>query len=99
PYNSVGAGGGAPAAPATPSPTLLYGYGGFNVSLQPSFNAMRLAWLDDVGGVYALAWYVLPPCDSRRPRVLMRLRVRELVASRPARGAVCVQHSRRRRVR
>jgi len=37
-----------------PAPTLLYAYGGFNVSLTPSFSATRLAWLEK-GGVYALA--------------------------------------------
>jgi prolyl oligopeptidase len=35
-------------------PTLLYGYGGFNVSLTPSFAVHRLAWLE-AGGVFALA--------------------------------------------
>lgn len=36
------------------NPTLLYGYGGFNVSLKPSFSTTRLVWLEN-GGVYALA--------------------------------------------
>lgn len=40
--------------PASPAPTLLYGYGGFNVSLTPGFSATRLAWLEQ-GGVVAVA--------------------------------------------
>jgi prolyl oligopeptidase len=35
-------------------PFLLYGYGGFNVSLTPTFRASVLAWLD-MGGAYAEA--------------------------------------------
>lgn len=34
------------------NPTMLYAYGGFNVSLTPAFSAMRVAWLEQ-GGVYA----------------------------------------------
>jgi len=36
------------------NPTLLYAYGGFNVSLTPSFSAARMAFLEN-GGVFALA--------------------------------------------
>lgn len=34
------------------NPVYLYGYGGFNVSLTPSFSANRLLWLEN-GGIYA----------------------------------------------
>ncbi|MFQ3580576.1 S9 family peptidase [Chloracidobacterium validum] len=34
-------------------PTLLYGYGGFNISLTPAFSPARIAWLE-MGGVLAI---------------------------------------------
>lgn len=34
------------------NPVYLYGYGGFNVSLNPGFSAQRLLWLEN-GGIYA----------------------------------------------
>lgn len=36
------------------TPTILYGYGGFNVSLTPSFSITNALWLE-MGGVYAVA--------------------------------------------
>lgn len=34
------------------NPVYLYGYGGFNITLNPSFSANRLLWLEN-GGIYA----------------------------------------------
>ncbi len=36
------------------NPTLLYGYGGFNIPQKPSFSVPRLVWMER-GGVFALA--------------------------------------------
>ena len=36
------------------NPTYLYAYGGFNISLTPSFSVSNLVWLE-MGGIYAVA--------------------------------------------
>ncbi|WP_397587389.1 prolyl oligopeptidase family protein [Sandarakinorhabdus limnophila] len=37
-----------------PHPTLLYAYGGFNISSTPGFSVSRLVWME-MGGVFAMA--------------------------------------------
>jgi prolyl oligopeptidase len=36
------------------NPTILYGYGGFNIAETPSFSATNLVWME-MGGIYAVA--------------------------------------------
>lgn len=36
------------------NPTILYGYGGFNVSITPSFSISNAIWMEN-GGIYAVA--------------------------------------------
>ncbi len=40
--------------PSAETPTLLYGYGGFNIALSPWFSVSRLQWME-MGGIYAVA--------------------------------------------
>ena len=35
-------------------PTLLYGYGGFDIAMTPGFSTLRMAWLE-AGGTFAMA--------------------------------------------
>ncbi|HEX7821934.1 MAG TPA: prolyl oligopeptidase family serine peptidase [Sphingobium sp.] len=42
------------AASGTSAPTILYGYGGFNIAQTPGFSPTRLAWLEQ-GGAVAIA--------------------------------------------
>lgn len=37
-----------------PAPTMLYGYGGFGINMQPIYNPSQIAWLEQ-GGVLAVA--------------------------------------------
>ena len=39
--------------PDQPRPTYLYGYGGFDISLTPSFSVGRMVWLE-LGGIFAM---------------------------------------------
>jgi len=40
--------------PTAPRPAVLYGYGGFQISLDPGYSASTLAWVE-AGGVYVVA--------------------------------------------
>ncbi len=40
--------------PDSTRPTILYGYGGFGIPMQPAYSATALAWVE-AGGIYAVA--------------------------------------------
>jgi prolyl oligopeptidase len=44
----------APEGQSGPLPTVLYGYGGFGISMEPAYTASALAWVES-GGVWAVA--------------------------------------------
>ena len=52
--DGVGAAEAGPAEARVARPAILYGYGGFGVSLTPAYTASILAWVE-AGGVYAIA--------------------------------------------
>ena len=47
-------GGSGGERPPGPRPTILYGYGGFGISMTPGYSSAILAWAE-AGGVYAIA--------------------------------------------
>jgi len=57
------------------TPTCLYGYGGFNISLSPSFRLDHLTWMDmggqlavaciRGGGEYGHEWHQAGACENR----------------------------------
>jgi prolyl oligopeptidase len=49
-----GPGGAGDTGPGAPRPAILYGYGGFNITLVPAYAPHILAWVE-AGGVYAVA--------------------------------------------
>jgi prolyl oligopeptidase len=50
----ISPGSGSGDAPSAPRPAILYGYGGFDISLTPAYSPNILAWVS-AGGVYAVA--------------------------------------------
>ncbi|MCG2799771.1 MAG: prolyl oligopeptidase family serine peptidase [Cellulomonas sp.] len=44
----------ADGSPTAPVPTVLYGYGGFQIGMDPGYSATTLAWVE-AGGVYVVA--------------------------------------------
>jgi prolyl oligopeptidase len=51
---SSGSGSGSGDSPDGPRPTILYGYGGFDISLTPAYSPNVLTWVA-AGGVYVVA--------------------------------------------
>lgn len=41
--------------PAKPIPTILYGYGGFNISITPYFSPARLVFMNNLDSMFCVA--------------------------------------------
>ena len=64
------------------NPTILYSYGGFNISLQPAFSVVNAIWMEN-GGIYAVPNIrgggeygkngMMPEPNSKRKMFLMTL--------------------------
>ncbi|MGC0054741.1 prolyl oligopeptidase family serine peptidase [Brucella pituitosa] len=61
---------------ADPAPTLLYGYGGFGISMVPYYNPVQMAWVEQGGvlaianirggGEYGRAWHMAGQFENRQ---------------------------------
>jgi prolyl oligopeptidase len=54
------------APPGGARPTLLYGYGGFNVSLLPEFSPLAAAWVERGGGEFGEKWHWAGMLDRKQ---------------------------------